>query len=107
MKEATATSSSTICTKKPTSRITAIASSRGTPRVVTPTSALETNHRSRKSTQLQLPNGKRDPEALKLVIRDWLVPLLVKEFLEEHNANPATADVDSGQSTAKLPTRKR
>jgi hypothetical protein len=41
------------------------------------------------------------------VIRDWLVPLLVKEFLEEHNANPATADVDSGQSTAKLPTRKR
>lgn len=103
MKEMAAISSSTIRKGQSISRLTAIGRGIRAPRVVTPTSA----HRSRNSTQLQLPKGRRDPEALKLVIRDWLVPLLVKEFLEQHDANPTAADVDSNQSTTKRTRNKR
>ena len=35
-------------------------------------------------TQIRIPHGKPDVEALRRVIDEWLVPLLVKEFLDEY-----------------------
>jgi hypothetical protein len=38
----------------------------------------------RQETKVQLPTGEPDLEALRLVTREWLVPLLVEKFLREH-----------------------
>jgi hypothetical protein len=35
-------------------------------------------------TKLELPVGNPDLEALRLVTREWLVPVLVEKFLREH-----------------------
>jgi hypothetical protein len=36
-----------------------------------------------RETQLQIPAGEPDLEALRSVTREWLVPLLVEKFLRE------------------------
>jgi hypothetical protein len=36
------------------------------------------------ATQLELPGGEPDLEALRSVTREWLVPLLVDKFLRTH-----------------------
>jgi len=39
----------------------------------------------RQETRLELPVGEPDLEALRSVTREWLVPLLVKEFMRERD----------------------
>src|SRR5579864_5032601 len=38
----------------------------------------------RKETQLELPTGEPDLDALRSVTREWLVPRLVEKFLRMH-----------------------
>jgi len=51
------------------------------PRLVSTGSAGRTR---RGVTQLRIPRGKPDVKALKRVTDEWLVPLLVREFLDEY-----------------------
>jgi hypothetical protein len=39
---------------------------------------------SRKGARLEIPAGQPDPEALRSVTREWLVPRLVEKFLRVH-----------------------
>jgi hypothetical protein len=48
-------------------------------------------------TKIRLPIGEPDLTAIKSVIDDWLVPLLVREFMAEYNAKAATEAVKSQQ----------
>ena len=59
------------------------------------------------TTQFQLPTGERDLDAVMAVIGDWLVLLLVTEFLAEHNADTAATDANGNQRTTKPRTRKK
>ena len=60
---------------------------RGAAEAEVPTSASSMRGAKREVTQLQLPQGEPDLVAITAVIGDWLVPLLVKEFLAEHDAS--------------------
>ncbi len=46
--------------------------------------------------RLFLSPGKPDPESLQSAIRTWIVPLLVRQFMEEHGpaANPTEVNFD-------------
>jgi hypothetical protein len=68
-----------------------------TPVVPPPT---KSEQRSR-TTQLRLPTGERDLQALMAVIDDWLVPLLVTEFLAEYGAGVVVAGTNANQRTTK------
>lgn len=57
----------------------------------------------RMTTQLRLPTGERELQALMAVIGDWIVPLLVREFLAEHSATEA----NTNQRSTKPRTRKK
>jgi hypothetical protein len=58
-------------------------------------------------TQLRVPAGERDLQALMAVIDDWLVPLLVTEFVAEYGAGAVVADSNASQRTVKSRTRKK
>lgn len=58
------------------------------------------------TTSLQIPMGELDLEAVKAVITDWVVPLLVAEFLAEHKVNTAEIEADTKRRT-KPGTRKK
>lgn len=87
--------------------LTAINGRRGTPTITPPKSTPYRCTPKRVTTGLQLPTGKCDLEAVRAVIDDWLVPLLVKEFLAEHKASMATSEVGKNQQGTKHPRRKR
>jgi hypothetical protein len=59
------------------------------------------------TTQLRLPCGDQDLEALMAVIGDWLVPLLVKEFLAEHSAGAVPTEAHGSQRTTGPRRRKK
>jgi hypothetical protein len=44
---------------------------------------MSTNIKQRSGTRLEISAGEPDLEALRLVTREWLVPLLVEKFLHE------------------------
>ena len=93
-------------TGKHTPRLTEINVRKGTPTIMPAISGPE-KRANRGTTQLQLPGGRCDFEAVKAVIGDWLVPLLVEEFLMEQKASMKSAEVDSSQPTMKAAGRKR
>jgi hypothetical protein len=72
-------------------------------------SALSTtaNVKERKGTQLRLPIGEPDLHALMTVIGDWVVPLLVTEFLAEYSASAVVTDANGNQRTTKTRTREK
>lgn len=60
-----------------------------------PTSAVSCG---RHDTQLILPAGEPDPGGLRLVTREWVVPLLVDKFLRDHGVVPrASLTEDDGR----------
>jgi len=61
----------------------------------------------RMTTSLQVRDGGRDIEAIGAVITDWVVPLLVAEFLAELDASPAKAEVTIGQHAIQPRIRKK
>jgi len=69
-------------------------------------SAPELNTKKRMSTQLQLPNGAPDIDAIVSVMGDWFVPLLVKEFIAECNAVSPSIELLQTQGTVNV-ARKR
>ena len=69
-------------------------------------SAPELNAKKRKTTQLRLPNGAPDIEAVVSVMGDWLVPLLVKEFMAEVHAASPSIELLQTQGTVNV-ARKR
>jgi hypothetical protein len=107
MPDHSTTESNTVFTKRPAQRLTAIIAGSGTPMIVPAGSPSDKRPRKRMTTQLQLPRGRRDLEAVKVVIGDWLVPLLVKEFLLEHKAGTNGPEVDGSHQTKKPSGRKR
>ena len=70
---------------------------RRTPPIASQLTVLNGRAPRRVTTQLQLPTGKRDVTALTSVIDEWLVPLLVKEFLAELNAGAKPSDAHKTQ----------
>jgi hypothetical protein len=65
--------------------LTAINRRGDTPTNASPVTAPEQRTPKRRTTQLQLPAGICDLEAVTAVISEWLIPLLVKEFLAEQS----------------------
>lgn len=70
---------------------------RGKPQLISMESGEMACTTRRRVTRLEVPCGQPDVKALKRVIDEWLVPLLVKEFLEEysgkaHNAKEGKSD---------------
>ena len=85
---------------------TPIRASKGAAKAATFSSALG-KHAPKRMTSLRLPSGERDLDAIRTVIGEWLVPLLVEEFLAEYEASTANAEVDAGQfATKQRGTRK-
>lgn len=78
---------------------------RSMPRLVTPASVPERRTR-RKATQLYIPKGKPDLKALMVVIDDWLVPLLVKDFLAEYRAKAASGGTESTKTDVPQERKK-
>ena len=76
------------------------------PRILSPEPASERSARGRAPTKLRLPIGEPDHAAIKVVINDWLVPLLIKEFMAEYNAKPATEANQSQQTSVPHKGRK-
>jgi hypothetical protein len=68
--------------------------------------ASELNTKKRMSTQLRLPNGAPDIDAIVSVMGDWFVPLLVKEFIAGCNAASASIELLQPRGTVKV-ARKR
>lgn len=62
--------------------------------------------RKRMTTQLKLPTRGRDLEFVTAIIGDWLVPLLVKEFLAEQKADSPTTETSGMEPTTETRTRK-
>lgn len=62
--------------------------------------------RKRMSTQLKLPTRGRNLDAVTAIIGDWLVPLLVKEFLADHKASNKTIETSGMEPTTETDRRK-
>jgi hypothetical protein len=101
----TALSSMTVTTHMPF--LTAIKPRRGAATIALSVSASRVCPNKRMTTQLQLPRGERHPDALRAVISDWVVPLLVQEFLVEHNSAKEPVAVDRSQETKNHTGRKK
>ena len=56
----------------------------------------------RRETQLGLPVGEPDLEALRSVTREWLVPLLVEKFLREQGVE-LRARANTGPGKRPIP----
>lgn len=65
---------------------------RGMPHLVAPPKVRTPKARRSSPTQLIVPGGKPDLDALRAVIDDWLVPMLVKEFLDEYSARTGSQE---------------
>ena len=89
--------STTVTTHMPF--LTTIKPRRGAATIALSVSASGTCAQKRMTTQLQLPRGERHPDALRAVISDWVVPLLVQEFLSEHNSVAETVAANRSQET--------
>jgi hypothetical protein len=87
--------------------LTAIKPRRGAATIALSVSASETCRAKRVTTQLQLPRGERHPDALRAVISDWVVPLLVQEFLAEHSSGAETIAMNRNQDATELPKRRK
>ena len=87
--------------------LTAIKPRRGAATIALSVSASRACPNKRMTTQLQLPRGERNIEAVKAVIDDWVVPLLVEEFLAEHNLAKEPVAVDRSQETTIHAGRKK
>ena len=70
-------------------------------------SGLVPKARKRMTTQLQLPTRGRNLESVRTITGDWLVPLLVKEFLAEHKAGSVTTETSGMEPTTETRRRKR
>jgi len=87
--------------------LTAIKPRRGAAMIALSVSASGTCAHKRMTTQLQLPRGERNLEAVKSVIGDWVVPLLVQEFLAEHDAVTENVAADRSQEDTELAGRMK
>jgi len=87
--------------------LTAIKPPRGAATIALSVSASGACRAKRMTTQLQLPRGERNPDALRAVINDWVVPLLVQEFLAEHNSAADSTAVNTGQRSTEHTGRKK
>ena len=76
------------------------------PRILSPEPASERSAGRRAPTKLQLPIGEPDLTAIRDVISNLLVPLLIKEFMAEYNAKPATEANQSQQTSVPHKGRK-
>ena len=50
-------------------------------------------------TEVQIVTGQRDNESLSAVMREWLVPMLVKEFLAEKRTKLAKTPANAKKRT--------
>ena len=87
--------------------LTAIKPPRGAATIALSVSASGACRAKRMTTQLQLPRGERHPDALRTVISDWVVPLLVQEFLAEHSASAEEVAIDASQNAMEVEGRKK
>jgi hypothetical protein len=87
--------------------LTAIKPRRGAATIALSVSASRACPTKRMTTQLQLPRGERNLEAVKSVIGDWVVPLLVQEFLAEHDSVKENVAADKSQVATELAGRKK
>src|ERR1035437_3632123 len=101
----TALSSMTACKHMPF--LTAIKPRRGAATIALSLSASRACPTKRMTTQLQLPRGERNLEAVKSVIGDWVVPLLVEEFLKEHCSVAEMVAMDRSHEATELAARKK
>jgi hypothetical protein len=62
---------------------------------------------SRTESRIIIEVNKPDPEAISSVIREWIVPLLVKQFLEERSARGISAVNLQKPDTAPLDKEPR
>jgi hypothetical protein len=58
--------------------------------------------RARRTARLLIVGGEPDLEALTSVIDEWLVPLLVKEFLAIHPFSTQKSEVNSDMRTTPV-----
>ena len=86
-------------------RLTAINAENGNWTRVAHESTPEQKVRKRMTTQLKLPTRGRNLEAVTAIVGDWLVPLLVREFLAEHKASSPTTETSGMEPTTK--TRRK
>jgi hypothetical protein len=54
---------------------------------------------SRRSVSLEIGSGKPDLEALSALVREWIVPLLVKEFLSERMTDGSSSEASEQKRT--------
>jgi len=101
------TTLSSMTTGKHMPFLTATKPRRGAATITLSVSATGTCAHKRMTTQLQLPHGERHPDALRAVISDWVVPLLVQEFLAEHSAGAETVAMNENQDATELPKRRK
>ncbi len=57
--------------------------------------------RDQREGRLFLAPGKPDPESLRSAIRTWIVPLLVRQFIEEHGPAVNPTEVKFDERTTK------
>lgn len=62
------------------------------------------NHRrmqGRRESRLHIAWGKSDPESLRSAVRTWIVPLLVRQFMNEQGFTATATEVDPPISAMK------
>ena len=57
--------------------------------------------RGRRDSRISIAGDKPDPESLRSAIQTWIVPLLVRQFMEEHSPVAPPTQVNTDIPTLK------